>query len=161
MRDVYVEALKSFVENGHVQEKLEPDYLIAQLKNKGVLDQAEADQISAKNSRLMRQKVRLDRYRRSLGGRDLTGWIRPAPTCFFFAVSGVARRHLGETGRRRFRFFAGGHGGRALSLGQGAVATDRYQGDEETQRGKGGSERRQKCRFLRPAGSGLKKGNGP
>lgn len=59
MRETYIHALRAFAENGHVQSKLEPDYLIGELKTKGVLSQAEADDILAKSSRLQRQQVQL------------------------------------------------------------------------------------------------------
>lgn len=59
MRDSYIKALKAFTENGHVQAKLEPDYLIGELTMRGVLTQEEADDILAKHSRLARQKVRI------------------------------------------------------------------------------------------------------
>jgi len=56
MREIYVCALKQFSENGRVQETLEPDYLIDRLKSKGIITQKDADDISAKSSRLARQK---------------------------------------------------------------------------------------------------------
>jgi len=56
MRESYIHALRTFVRNDHVQSKLEPDYLIGELRNKGIITQQEADDILAKSSRVQRQQ---------------------------------------------------------------------------------------------------------